>query len=171
MLTNYSLCFGSACGGSSALRMGNYKLVDDERRIVYDPTDKYGNPEHTHPTTSLTFPTTVRPNLPAYMFNGRRRYTPKRPYTQESHTPMVVMLTTKQKTSQTTKAKRSTVIMKRISMIKNGRRLVKIIKGFGTPEPSPWRTRATKKMKKIPLKLKPKKLWNEKDKNDSDFLE
>lgn len=74
----------------------------DHRRIIYAPTST--------------------PSLPKHMLKGKRRYTPLPRRRRNMHKPVV------RKRAGTTK--RQTVILKRTSVMKNGKIMMKIIKGL-----------------------------------------
>ncbi|XP_030038835.2 uncharacterized protein LOC115454229 [Manduca sexta] len=107
IITNYTDCFGPATGcppwpGNRFLRIGDYKYMEEKRQIVYAPTT---------------------PSLPARMLKGKRRYTPtprmKRREHREVITTVKLVITPK-----------NTVVLRRVSVMKNGRMMIKVVKGL-----------------------------------------
>lgn len=97
------------CPDRKFLRMGDFKFELKGQRVVYDP---------------IRQKTSFNPSLlPKHMLKGKRRYTPevrRRMMKMKLHTR-----TTKKMWKKPTKAQ-----LKKVTVTKNGKKIIKIVKGF-----------------------------------------
>lgn len=131
-IANYSDCFGPATGCPKHMkyyRMGDYKFELEGRKVIYAPI------KPSKPSKPSFNPHT----LPMHMLKGRRRYTPevKRRMMKQMRTRTTKKMTKKATRKLTTVTELLEMyIIKNITVVKNGKKMFKVVKGYRkvTPE-------------------------------------